>query len=321
MELTELFEEISGSAALKPDYEKLEKEKKASEESLMSDFTKRRTVTEEQKQIKAQKEEAETFKEMAEEKDQLQVESILWNLLHNKKDLFSLRKDLNALRKKISEIKNKQNETTNKLKEKKKEQVQLVKEASQYEKQISRIREEAISGSPEVVELKEKISHQETRLSQTKKRLSVLETEEKSFTNKLSHLRQSLNQIKKLEEDFEKEVQNQGELPDITLFDDQMQEYNHGKEIVYQRTSKEQQELETEKRLLKVDQTVKTNLDNKNQELQNRKTQLEEGQFTLIFLFFSFLVSSRFFQNKSNSILEKLKRKTLSLKQLNPKKP
>lgn len=65
--LTQLFEQISGSDALKQEYEHLEQEKAKAEEKTSLLFSKKKSIMAERKQKKEQKDEAEHHMKMQEQ--------------------------------------------------------------------------------------------------------------------------------------------------------------------------------------------------------------------------------------------------------------
>ena len=66
-ELTNLFEQISGSDAFRAEYEDLEKQKTAADEQLTFNFAKKRTAAQDRKAKKDQKDEAERHIKLQEE--------------------------------------------------------------------------------------------------------------------------------------------------------------------------------------------------------------------------------------------------------------
>ena len=73
-ELTKLFEEISGSGELKAEYERLEAEKKQAEEDQVFNHQKKKGLTQEKTSMRKQKEEAEKYAELQEERKGMQTQ-------------------------------------------------------------------------------------------------------------------------------------------------------------------------------------------------------------------------------------------------------
>lgn len=65
-DLTDLIEQVSGSDELKKAYEEARTAKDRAEENTVLQFTKKKTMAQEKKQYKEQKEEADQFQELVE---------------------------------------------------------------------------------------------------------------------------------------------------------------------------------------------------------------------------------------------------------------
>jgi len=79
-DLTKLFEEVSGSGELKPEYERLEAEKKQAEEDQVFNHQKKKGLTAEKNSMKKQKEEAEKYTSLQERRKELQQKQYLLKL-------------------------------------------------------------------------------------------------------------------------------------------------------------------------------------------------------------------------------------------------
>lgn len=81
------FEEISGAAELKAEYQKLDEQAKEKETEYLRAFERKKNLAKERKQVKEQKEEAERFQILIEKKNQTIKEYYLWQLFHSQKNL------------------------------------------------------------------------------------------------------------------------------------------------------------------------------------------------------------------------------------------
>ena len=86
-DLTGLFEQISGSDALRNEYLDAEKAKDDAEEHQMLVFSKKKSVVAEKRQKKEQKEEAEKHMAALEELKALKTEQVVWELYVLEHDL------------------------------------------------------------------------------------------------------------------------------------------------------------------------------------------------------------------------------------------
>ena len=90
MELTQLFEQISGSEDLKEEYDRLEREKKRAEEDQIYSYQKKKGLMMERTNMRKQKEEAEKYTELLNEKSELAKKLYLLRLFDHEKEVASL---------------------------------------------------------------------------------------------------------------------------------------------------------------------------------------------------------------------------------------
>jgi structural maintenance of chromosome 1 len=74
------FEEISGAAELRADYDRLNEEAKDRETDYLRAFDRKKNLAKERKQIREQKEEAEKFQTLVDKKNKLVQQFFLWQL-------------------------------------------------------------------------------------------------------------------------------------------------------------------------------------------------------------------------------------------------
>merc|ERR1719158_2514283 len=93
-ERTALFEEISGSGALKEDYEKCKVEMLAAEEETQHTYQKKKAIGAERKEAKLEKEEAEKYQKLQDDRADRQVELQLFRLFYNEKAIKQMRDNI-----------------------------------------------------------------------------------------------------------------------------------------------------------------------------------------------------------------------------------
>jgi structural maintenance of chromosome 1 len=86
-ERTALFEEISGSGALKKEYDRLKEEMMQAEENTQFTYQKKKNISLERKEAKLEKEEAEKYKKLQDNLADRQVELQLFKLFHNERQI------------------------------------------------------------------------------------------------------------------------------------------------------------------------------------------------------------------------------------------
>ena len=90
MELTHLFEQISGSDEFKEEYERLEREKKAAEDEQIFSYQKKKGLAQERTSMRKQKEEAEKYTALVEQRTELRRQLALMRLFKVEKEVASL---------------------------------------------------------------------------------------------------------------------------------------------------------------------------------------------------------------------------------------
>merc|ERR1719210_2523620 len=121
-ERTALFEEISGSGALKKEYDWLKEEMMQAEENTQFTYQKKKNISLERKEAKMEKEEAEKYKKLQDNLGDRQVELQLFKLYHNERQIKENTDEKEAREKDIARINKKREKAEEKLKEEKKNQ-------------------------------------------------------------------------------------------------------------------------------------------------------------------------------------------------------
>merc|ERR1719400_485923 len=103
-ERTALFEEISGSGALKENYDKFKTEMLAAEEETQHTYQKKKAIGAERKEAKMEKEEAEKYKKLQDDLSERQVELQLFRLYHNEKAIGDMKHQIDQENNKYEKV-------------------------------------------------------------------------------------------------------------------------------------------------------------------------------------------------------------------------
>merc|ERR1712066_441382 len=103
-ERTALFEEISGSGALKKEYDTLKEEMMQAEENTQFTYQKKKNMGAERKEAKLEKEEAEKYQKLQDDMAERQVELQLFRLFHNEKAIGEMKEKIDAKNKEHDKI-------------------------------------------------------------------------------------------------------------------------------------------------------------------------------------------------------------------------
>ena len=120
-ERTVLFEEISGSGALKQDYDRLKAEMLETEEHIQSNLQKKKGIVAERKGARIEKEKAEKYQKLCEDLAEQQILLCLFKLYHCEQDIKNIRDDIAKKHQELDEVEARKEEAEDILAEKKKE--------------------------------------------------------------------------------------------------------------------------------------------------------------------------------------------------------
>lgn len=127
-ERTALFEEISGSGALKEDYDRLKAEMLKAEEDTQFTLQKKKGIAAERKEARMEKEEAEKYQKLCEDHAEQQIALYLFKLYHCEQDIKSTKDDIAKKHLDLEKIEKRKEKVEEVLKEKKKEHTRFGKE-------------------------------------------------------------------------------------------------------------------------------------------------------------------------------------------------
>merc|ERR1711997_143601 len=202
-ERTALFEEISGSGALKKEYDRLKEEMMQAEENTQFTYQKKKNISLERKEAKLEKEEAEKYKKLQDNLADRQVELQLFKLFHNERQIQEKNDEVEARKKDIDKIEKKKDKAEEKLKEVKKEQGKSQREFAKVDADI-REKENAIQKKrPAYIKAKEKSSHLQKKVEQAKKSLKQAQKAYNSHKTDVEDLETELRAAERRRDEYE----------------------------------------------------------------------------------------------------------------------
>merc|ERR1719367_655551 len=283
-ERTALFEEISGSGALKKEYDRLKEEMIQPEENTQFTYQKKKNISLERKEAKIEKEEAEKYKKLQDNLADRQVELQLFKLFHNERQIQEKNDEVEARKKDIDKIEKKKEKAEEKLKEVKKEQGKSQREFAKVDADI-REKENAIQKKrPAFIKAKEKATHLNKKVEQAKKSLKQAEKAYKSHKSDVEELETELRAAERRRDEYEEmtasESKEQGR--NLQLEGNQIKEYQKLKEKAAKESARYMAELDSKNREHKSVQDRLDTEDRKKEEIEGKlKTkshELEEAQ-------------------------------------------
>lgn len=185
IELTQLFEEISGSKEFAKRYDELRIESEAAHEAVLMIEKRRRTAISERKHISGRKEEAARFRQLQKEEEKIQIESSIFQLFHMNKQIRQLDEKIAAL---------------------KEENVKLITESDEANEELKRIEHDKLSTSNKLVEIEEEYKEVE----QEKREANANKI---NFSERQAMISEQLNDAKtKLEQTSDAEIKRDTDL-------------------------------------------------------------------------------------------------------------
>lgn len=246
IDLTAMLEVVSGSGALKSDYDKKLQEVNKAKDSVTFNFFKKKGVGAQKTQLKAQSDEAKKYLSLREQRDDLRVEINLLDLYY-----IQLEKD-DSLSKKTTETRNlevlemKRKALDELVRDKVKEQSKHQKDMLTADKKIAKVEQDIQQLKPKQIKQKEEIAHLNKRLTTMKSSQQVIQDQIDSTQTIIADLNRQLSDITAQCESYKKQVEeSRRENHDLALLQSQLDNYNSIREQVTATITNEQQQLDT----------------------------------------------------------------------------
>ncbi|XP_046672179.1 LOW QUALITY PROTEIN: structural maintenance of chromosomes protein 1A-like [Homalodisca vitripennis] len=283
-ERTVLFEEISGSGAVKAEYDRLKTEMLKAEEETNYTYLKKRGVVAERKEAKLEKDEAEKYQRLKEELIEKEIEYQLFRLYYNESDIKHYENELEKKKRDVEKLEKKKEKAEEQLKEKKKEQGKLNKEQSKIEQEIREAEVEINKKRPSFIKSKERVAHIQKKLNTAKKSLAEARQANEAHERDIQELQTELEEVEARRQQYEDMVagESQSQGRDVQLEDAQVVEYNRLKVEAQKQSARYLQELDSINREQKAEQDkldnearVRADLENK---IKQKGHEKEEAQ-------------------------------------------
>merc|ERR1719394_571983 len=170
-ERTALFEEISGSGALKEEYDRYKTEMLAAEEETQHTYQRKKAVGAERKEAKLEKEEAEKYKKLQDDLAERQVELQLFRLFHNEKAIGEMKEQVEAKTREHDKIDKKKEAAEEHLRDTKKTAAKKTRDFDKVTQDIREKEADVNKKKPAYIKAKEKTSHMQKKVEAAKKSL------------------------------------------------------------------------------------------------------------------------------------------------------
>ncbi|KAJ3036857.1 Structural maintenance of chromosomes protein 1 [Rhizophlyctis rosea] len=266
-DLTRLIEQISGSLDLKAEYDRLKEEQEKATETSAHNFNKKRGITAEMKQFREQKEEAERYENLLQQRDGVIMHHLLWKLYHIDQNIETLEAELTVLE--------------NELKAAKKQQAKTNKELMRHEKRLKDKSKEMDERKPELLKKEERLKHSNRKLTTAEENLAQTQKELARQTKSVESLEKDRSKLQKASDNYEESVRERSANQGPALDEAALAEYNAQKEDVGSKTFAEKQEWTNLQRQVKIDTDKKSRLEEELKNAQARESSISDDQSVL----------------------------------------
>ncbi|XP_075230606.1 structural maintenance of chromosomes protein 1A-like [Lycorma delicatula] len=283
-ERTVLFEEISGSGALKEEYDRLKAEMLKAEEDTNYSYLKKRGVVAERKEAKQEKEEAEKYQRLKDDLVEKEIEYQLFRLYYNENDIKHYENEVERKKRDVEKVEKKKEKAEEVLKEKKKEQGKINRELAKIEQEIREMDAEINKKRPSFIKAKERVDHIQKKLNTAKKSLAEVRVANEAHEKDIQELQNELAEVEAKRQQYEEMVagESQSQGRDVHLEDAQVTEYNRLKIEAQKQSARYLQELDSINREQKAEQDkldnearIRSDLENK---IKQKCHEKEEAQ-------------------------------------------
>ncbi|KAL7543841.1 hypothetical protein ACHAXR_013280 [Thalassiosira sp. AJA248-18] len=204
-QLVEMFENISGSSELKEEYEVALRAKEEAEQRTIFAFNKTKEHKSERRVLKEQKEEAERFHSLLQQRTALKTNHFLWLLFHIHSDVQLRETAVTELQESLSEHQVVVAEKEGLLKKAKKEASKARSQSSAKDKLRIKLEAEVDKLQPSVIESSEAIAALKKRVASDTKAVTRIEKEKTTHSDKLAVLEEEIEEYQSKEEELQNE--------------------------------------------------------------------------------------------------------------------
>ncbi|KLO14413.1 cohesin complex subunit psm1 [Schizopora paradoxa] len=279
-DLSRLIEQISGSLDLAADYEQARRAVERATENATESFNKRRGLNGEMKVFKEQMDEAERFKSLLEEKDELVLKRYIWKLYHIQTQIEENSNEIKEKNRTLKGLRKEQAAHDKALNDARAKQAKARSDVTAAEKKVKKAEKAVEARKPDLVAAQGRITHSERKLKNNENtRESILKDVEKK-EERLNTLRKDLAAEKKAAE-AAKEAARKASQDSLSLSDESLEEYTKLKAIANTKAVNERQALQTISREEKTSLRQLTSLKEARNNMEEKKNQLDKETETL----------------------------------------
>lgn len=278
-DLTQLFEQLSGSDELKQAYNDAQLKVKEAEEENAVVFGKKKTLMSQRKQIKEQKDEAEKHIKLVNELKELKTDRAMMKLFHLDEGIKTMQEEKLKIVKSRDAHDEKNEANKVELEEKKKTKAQVAKSALVAEKKMSKLREELSKATPKMVKSNESLQRNKKKLQLLQTNLEKTKEDKDSRSQDVTKLEKQLEEVNDAERLYDADQLKKAEKRSkVELSDAQREEFNQKRAEAGSKTFKFKRERDAAENRTNVDKGTLERLEGKIAQLEKRKSFLKENE-------------------------------------------
>jgi structural maintenance of chromosome 1 len=274
-EFVELLEQISQSSELKQPYEQALQQKEESEAATLFCYNKQKGMKGERRILKEQKEEADRFHGLLQQKQTLQSDFYLWLLYHMEVDRTEREKKLQELKGELEEKETLEQEHTGILKESKKKASSARRETQAADKQRVQLAGDVDKLEPSIIQVEEEIKTFEKKMKQDETALEKKTEQAEKHSDKLQELDQSIaaaqQDLTDISSQYEEAKREAAPDQGVTLTRAQEEEYERVREAAAAASVKPRRALAHVNKQLETARAKAANASNELEGVQKRK--------------------------------------------------
>ncbi|GLI67766.1 hypothetical protein VaNZ11_012020 [Volvox africanus] len=274
--LTTLFEQISGSEALRARFDELVRVKSQAEEKVSLLFAKRKQILAELKAKKREKEDAEKHAKGLEELRRLKSDLAVWQLAVEGRSLAEAIGDQRQAEEALAALRNESEGHDAKVDVHRRSAAGLKKEIALLEKKVKKLQQDKEKKSPALLKAKEELGRLARNIRTGQKAVAEKEQQVTGQERKILKLEADLKQVEQGEEELQQEVEAHYASHNQNVLDRRgmQEEYVRLKNQVGTQTTKEASQRKTLQAEQEADREQLAQLQTQIDQLQNRAAQL-----------------------------------------------
>lgn len=245
-ELTNFLEQVSGSIALRAEYEKLAADKAQREDVARDLYTRKRNALSEKKRMSQQKEEAERYRNMDTERKQLQAEFVLFRVCCAETKVQEIATNIQNLRAEVDEAQVQRKEAEQQVVEAEQQRAQVQLAVSNAEKGLQSTKGHLQQLSPDQLQARSELQALQRRQQEASHHKELDAERERQLTQEADELKL---RVKQLEEELET---LRAQRPEMPFSEQQWQQFRKAQEEAERLTSGQSQEVKDLEQRLKA---------------------------------------------------------------------